>query len=106
MEKVIILTSGANRIGKIRPHLASETSDQTIIGEHEHIVHTIFGGTKTSDTANRRRHYARDARQVTHGEYINMAEHIAKISCQSSIPIAFTDDEANKLLHSNNDVLV
>ena len=39
-------------------------------------------------------------------EYINIAEHIANISCQDSVLITFTDDEANKLLYLHNDALV
>lgn len=56
--------------------------------------------------ASSRRSYAHGARQVARGEYINMTEHIAKISHQDSVPIIFTDDEDNKLLHPHNDALV
>lgn len=94
VEKPIIPASGANRTGQVRPHPASVTGDRTNIGEPEHIVYTIFGGTATSDMASSRRSYAQDVRQVVRGEYINMAEHIVKMSCQDSIPIAFTEDEA------------
>ncbi|GMN63866.1 hypothetical protein TIFTF001_032958 [Ficus carica] len=58
------------------------------------------------DMASSRRSYARNARQVARGEYINIAKHIAKIFCQYSVPITFTDDEANKLLHPHNHALV
>ncbi|GMN61213.1 hypothetical protein TIFTF001_030299 [Ficus carica] len=105
-EKAITPASRANRTGQVRPHLSSGMGDQTNAGETEHIVHTIFGGTATDDTTSGRRSYARDARQVARGEYINMAKHIAKISRQDSVPITFTDDEANKLLHPQNDALV
>ncbi|GMN67041.1 hypothetical protein TIFTF001_036107 [Ficus carica] len=74
--------------------------------EHEHIVHTIFGGTATGDTASSRRSYALEARRFARGEYINMAEHISKIRCQDSTPITFTDDEADRLLHPHNDALI
>ncbi|GMN20414.1 hypothetical protein TIFTF001_043082 [Ficus carica] len=37
-------------------------SDQTDEQEQEHIVHTIFGGTATGDTASSRRSYVREAR--------------------------------------------
>ncbi|GMN61366.1 hypothetical protein TIFTF001_030447 [Ficus carica] len=74
--------------------------------EPEHIVHTIFGGTATGDTASSKRSYAREARRFARGEYINMAGHISKICRQDSPPITFTDDEADRLLHPHNDVLV
>ncbi|GMN74649.1 hypothetical protein TIFTF001_052422, partial [Ficus carica] len=74
--------------------------------EPEHIVHTIFGGTATGDTASSRRSYAREARRVARGEHINMAEHISKICRQDSPAITFTDDEADRLLHPHNDALV
>lgn len=45
-------------------------------------------------------------RQVAREEYINMAEHIAKVYCHDSTPINFIDDEADKLLHPHNDTLV
>ncbi|GMN61908.1 hypothetical protein TIFTF001_030985 [Ficus carica] len=53
--------------------------------EQEHIVHTIFGGTATGDTASSQRSYTREARRT---------------------PITFTDDEADRLLHSHNDALI
>ncbi|GMN63958.1 hypothetical protein TIFTF001_033028 [Ficus carica] len=81
-------------------------SDQTDEQEQEHIVHTIFGGTATGDTASSRRSYVREARQYACGEYINMAEHISKICRQDSTPITFTDDEADRLLHPHNDALI
>ncbi|GMN49779.1 hypothetical protein TIFTF001_018933 [Ficus carica] len=74
--------------------------------EPEHIVHTIFGGTATGDTASSRRSYARKARRFARGEHINMAEHISKICRQDSPPITFMDDEADRLLHPHNDALV
>ncbi|GMN47479.1 hypothetical protein TIFTF001_016657 [Ficus carica] len=61
----------------------------------EHIVHTIFGGTATGDTASSRRSYAREARRFARGEFINMTEHVSKICRQSSTPITFTDEEAD-----------
>ncbi|GMN65242.1 hypothetical protein TIFTF001_034313 [Ficus carica] len=60
-------------------------SNQTEGPEPEHIVHTIFGGMATGDTASSRRSYAREARRP---------------------PITFTDDEADRLLHPHNDALV
>ncbi|GMN28220.1 hypothetical protein TIFTF001_044214 [Ficus carica] len=105
-EKAITPTSVANRTGQVRPQAAPGTSDRTNAREPEHIVHTIFGGTATGDTASRRRSYARNIKHVARGEYINMAEHITKISRQDSIPITFTDDEANNFLHLHNDALV
>ncbi|GMN49655.1 hypothetical protein TIFTF001_018818 [Ficus carica] len=74
--------------------------------EPEHIVHTIFGGTATGDTASSRRSYAREARWFARGEHTNMAEHISKICRQDSPPITFTDDEADWLLHPHNEALV
>lgn len=71
-----------------------------------HIVHIIFGGTATSDKASSRRSYARDTRQVACREYTNMVKHIVKISRQNSVLITFTNDEANKLIHPNNDAPV
>ncbi|GMN53227.1 hypothetical protein TIFTF001_022359 [Ficus carica] len=81
-------------------------SNRTEELEPEHIVHTIFGGTATGDTASSRRSYAREARRFARGEYINMAEHISKICRQDGPPITFTDDEADRLLHLHNDALV
>ncbi|GMN46311.1 hypothetical protein TIFTF001_015481 [Ficus carica] len=83
-------------------HLREFTDEQ----EQEHIVHTIFGGTATGDTASSRRSYVREARQYARDEYINMAEHISKICRQDSTPITFTDDEADRLLHPHNDALI
>ncbi|GMN47900.1 hypothetical protein TIFTF001_017086 [Ficus carica] len=74
--------------------------------EQEHILHTIFGGTATGDTASSRRSYAHEARWFARGEYINMAKHISKICRQDSTPITFTDDEVNRLLHPYNDALI
>ncbi|GMN59472.1 hypothetical protein TIFTF001_028562 [Ficus carica] len=81
-------------------------SNRTEEPKPEHIVHTIFDGTATGDTASSRRSYAREARRFARGEHINMAEHISKICRQDSPPITFTDDEADRLLHSHNDALV
>lgn len=103
---VITPTSAANRTSQVQPHLTLGPSDRPNSGEPMHIVHTIFGGTTTGGTTNNRRSYARDARQVVHGEYINIAKHIAKVFRQGSVSITFTDDKANKLLHPHNDALV
>ncbi|GMN60139.1 hypothetical protein TIFTF001_029226 [Ficus carica] len=81
-------------------------SDQNDEQEQEHIVHTIFGGTATGDTASSRRSYVCEARRYARGEYINMAEHISKICRQDSASITFTDDEADRLLHPHNDALI
>ena len=51
----------------------------------EHIVHTIFSGPATGDTASSRRSYAREARRYSRGEFINMAEHVSKI-CRQNMP--------------------
>ncbi|GMN38363.1 hypothetical protein TIFTF001_007585 [Ficus carica] len=72
----------------------------------EHIVHTIFGGTATRDTASSWRSYARETRRFARGEFINMTEFVSKICRQSSTPITFTDEEADRLLHPHNDALV
>ncbi|GMN60545.1 hypothetical protein TIFTF001_029633 [Ficus carica] len=87
-------------------HTLPQTSDWTNARGLEHIVHTIFGRMATGDTASSKRSYARNARQVACGEYINMAEPITKISRQDNVSITFTDDEANKLLNPHNDALV
>ncbi|GMN59080.1 hypothetical protein TIFTF001_028166 [Ficus carica] len=72
----------------------------------EHIVHTIFGGTATGDTASSQRSYARESRRFARGEFINITEHVSKICCQRSTPITFTDVEADRLLHPHNNALV
>ncbi|GMN63036.1 hypothetical protein TIFTF001_032106 [Ficus carica] len=74
--------------------------------EQEHIVHIIFSGTVTGDTASGQRSYIREARRFARGEYINMAEHISKICRQDSTPITFTDDETDRLLHPYNNALI
>ncbi|GMN22562.1 hypothetical protein TIFTF001_040286 [Ficus carica] len=60
----------------------------------------------TGDTVSSRRSYVRNVRQVACGEYINIDEHMTKISHQDSVLINFTNDEANKLLYPHNDALV
>ncbi|GMN38329.1 hypothetical protein TIFTF001_007560 [Ficus carica] len=84
----------------------SRPSDQNDEQEQEHIVHTIFGGTATGDTASSRRSYVCEARRYTREEYINMVEHISKICRQDSVSITFMDDEADRLLHPHNDALI
>ncbi|GMN63466.1 hypothetical protein TIFTF001_032543 [Ficus carica] len=97
---------GVNRTGQVQPHLTSGTSHLTNTAESEHIIHTIFGGTATGDTTSSRRSYARDARHVARGGYINMAEQIVKISRQDNVLITFTDGEDNKLFRPHNVALV
>ncbi|GMN66784.1 hypothetical protein TIFTF001_035846 [Ficus carica] len=47
-------------------------SDLTDEQEQEHIVHTIFGGTTTGDTASSRRSYVREARQYARGDGLHL----------------------------------
>ncbi|GMN40212.1 hypothetical protein TIFTF001_009433 [Ficus carica] len=101
----IITPAGPSRpaqAARRNPRLSDQTDEQ----EQEHIVHTIFGGTATGDTASSRRSYVREARRYARGEYVNMAEHISKICRQDCAPITFTDDEADRLLHPHNDTLI
>ncbi|GMN38401.1 hypothetical protein TIFTF001_007639 [Ficus carica] len=101
----IITPAGPSRpaqAARRNPRLSDQTDEQ----EQEHIVHTIFGGTATGDTASSRRSYVREARQYARGDYINMAEHISKICRQDSASITFTDDEADRLLHPHNNALI
>ncbi|GMN28424.1 hypothetical protein TIFTF001_046235 [Ficus carica] len=105
VERIITLAEPSNRPspGTRRNQRPDDQPDEP---GSEHIVHTIFGGTATGDTASSRRSYARDARRFARGEFINMTEHVSKICRQSSTPITFTDEEANRLLHPHNDDLV
>ncbi|GMN48210.1 hypothetical protein TIFTF001_017399 [Ficus carica] len=105
MERIITPVGTANRTAPAT-HPNPGPSNRSNDSELEHIVHTIFSGNATDDTASSRRSYVRDARRFARGEYINMEEHVAKICHQDSTPITFTDDEADRLLHSNNDALI
>ncbi|GMN30286.1 hypothetical protein TIFTF001_041425 [Ficus carica] len=49
------------------------SSNRTERPEPEHIVHTIFGGTATGDTASSRRSYAREARRFARGDLTSRA---------------------------------
>ena len=69
-------------------------------------MYTIFEETATGDTASSRRSYVHEAKWFARGEHINMAEHSTKICRQDSMPITFTDDKANRLLHPHNDALI
>ncbi|GMN66700.1 hypothetical protein TIFTF001_035760 [Ficus carica] len=105
VERVITLAEPRNRPapGTRRNQRPDDQPDEP---GPKHIVHTIFGGTATGDTASSRRSYAREARWFARGEFINMTEHVSKICRQSSTPITFTDEEADRLLHPHNDALV
>ncbi|GMN66037.1 hypothetical protein TIFTF001_035104 [Ficus carica] len=105
VERIITPIGSSGRaapVARQNPRPSSRTDEP----KQEHIVHTIFGGIATRDTASSRRSYAREARRYVRGEYINMAEHISKICHQDSTPITFTDDEADQLLHPHNDALI
>ncbi|GMN62259.1 hypothetical protein TIFTF001_031341 [Ficus carica] len=105
MERIITPAEPSNRPAPgTRPN--QRTDDQPDEAGPEHIVHTIFYGTATGDTASSLRSYAREARRFARGEFINMTEHVSKICRQSSTPITFTDEEADWLLHPHNDALV
>ena len=57
----------------------------------------------TGDSARGRKNYARATQD---GHYINLTERISKISKFENIEITFTEEEALKVIHPHNDVLV
>ena len=67
VKKAITPASVANRTGQVWVYPALGTGNWTNAREPEHIVYTIFRGTTTGDTTRIRRNYARDTRQVVHG---------------------------------------
>ena len=69
-------------------------------------IRTIISRPETGDTAWERKSYARKAKDVQDGHYINMAEHITKFSRIENVAIMFTEEEANRVLHPHNDSLV
>ncbi|GMN32381.1 hypothetical protein TIFTF001_044686 [Ficus carica] len=63
VERIITPTGPSRPAQAARRNL--RPSDQADEQEQEHIVHTIFGGTATGDTASSRRSYVRKARLMT-----------------------------------------
>ncbi|GMN48602.1 hypothetical protein TIFTF001_017771 [Ficus carica] len=105
VERIITPAGAVNQAGPTA-HQNPGPSNRSNEPEQEHIVHTIFGRTTTSDTASSRRSYAREARRFACREYINMTEHISKICRQDTTTITFTNDETDQLLHPHNDALI
>ncbi|GMN50964.1 hypothetical protein TIFTF001_020125 [Ficus carica] len=105
VEKIITPAGATNRTAPT-PYPNPGPSNRATVSEPEYIVHTIFGRTAPGDIASSRRSYVREAKRHMRGEYMNIAEHIAKIYRQDSTPITFTDDEAYRLLHPHNDSLI
>ncbi|GMN60403.1 hypothetical protein TIFTF001_029494 [Ficus carica] len=63
VEQVINPTGAANRPTPVQPCSNPGLSNWAIVTESEHVVHTIFGGIATGDTASSRRSYVLEDRQ-------------------------------------------
>ena len=53
-----------------------------------------------------RKKYARQARSISMGLQINMADHATKFAMIDSMPVAFTEEDGRRIVHSHNDPLV
>lgn len=71
-----------------------------------HEIWTISRGQMVGNSSKVRKKYARQARSISTGLQINMADHATKFSMIDSMPVAFTEEDARRIVHSHNDPLV
>ncbi|XP_024023801.1 uncharacterized protein LOC112092279 [Morus notabilis] len=86
--------------------VAHETNTIVVNNSALNKVRTIFGGPETGDFMRARNLYAREAKGLDCGQFVNMTEHVAKFAKIENIAITFTYEEARKLLHLHNDAIV